>query len=48
MEESNLLIEGQVRNIGLLRRAGGGRLIVVARNDDKLAFFRPLFTKRIP
>jgi hypothetical protein len=48
MGESNLLIEGQVRNIGLLRRAGGGRLIVVARNDDKLAFIRPLFTNRIP
>jgi hypothetical protein len=43
-DESNLVIEGQVRNMGLLRRAGGDRLIVVARNDDKLAFFRPLLT----
>jgi hypothetical protein len=48
MEESNLLIEGQVRNMGLLRRAGGDRLIVVARNDDRLAFIRPLLTNRIP
>jgi hypothetical protein len=48
MGESSLLIEGQVRNMGLLRRAGGDRLIVAARNDDKLAFLRPLLTKRIP
>jgi hypothetical protein len=48
MEETDLLIEGQVRNMGLLRRAGGDRLIVVARNDDRLAFIRPLFTNRIP
>ncbi|MDQ3674252.1 MAG: VCBS repeat-containing protein [Gemmatimonadota bacterium] len=48
MEQSNLGIEGQVRNMGLLRRAGGGRLIVVARNDDKLVFIRPLLTKRTP
>jgi len=40
LEESNLVIEGQVRNVRLLRRAGGDRLIVVARNDDKLAFLR--------
>ncbi len=48
MEESNLVIEGQVRNMGLLRREAGDRLIVVARNDDKLAFFRPLLTDRTP
>jgi hypothetical protein len=48
IEESNLVIEGQVRNMGLLRRAGGDRLIVIARNDDKLAFFRPLLTNRRP
>ncbi len=40
MEESNLEIEGQVRNMGLVRRAGGGRVVVVARNDDKLVFLR--------
>jgi len=42
MEESNLALEGEVRNMGLLRRAAGGRLIVVARNDDKLAFLRAI------
>ncbi len=40
IEGSNLVIEGQVRNMGLLRRAAGDRLVVVARNDDKLAFLR--------
>jgi len=42
MDESNLAIEGQVRSIGVLRRAGGDRLIVVARNDDKLVFLRAI------
>ncbi len=42
MEESNLVIEGQVRDMKLLRRADGSRVIVVARNDDKLGMFRPL------
>ena len=48
MEESGLLIEGQVRGLGVLRRAGGDRLIVVARNDDKLVVLRPLLTNRTP
>jgi len=48
MEESRLRIEGQVRGMGTLRRAGGDRLIVVARNDDKLVFLRPLLTNRTP
>jgi len=42
MERSGLVIEGQVRHMGLLRRADGKRLIVVARNDDKLLVLRPL------
>jgi enediyne biosynthesis protein E4 len=42
MEESNLVIEGQVRDMKPLRHAGGGRLIAVARNDDKLQILRPL------
>jgi len=42
MDESNLGIEGQVRSMGVLRRAGGDRLIVVARNDDKLVFLRAI------
>jgi hypothetical protein len=28
--------------MGLLRQAAGGRLIVVARNNDKLQVLRPL------
>lgn len=46
MEESNLVIEGQVREMKLLRRAGGERLIVVARNGDKLQILRLLSPKR--
>jgi hypothetical protein len=44
MEESNLVIEGQVRDMKPLRAADGGRLIAVARNDDKLQILRPLRT----
>ncbi|MGQ0561793.1 MAG: VCBS repeat-containing protein [Gemmatimonadota bacterium] len=36
METSNLVIDGQVRDLELLQRAGGGRVIVVARNDTTL------------
>src|SRR6266550_2931467 len=42
MERSGLMIEGQVRHIGWLGQADGKRLIVVARNDDKLQVLRPL------
>jgi len=42
MEQSGLLIEGQVRHLGLLRHAGGDRLIVVARNNDRLQVLRAL------
>jgi hypothetical protein len=42
MERSGLLIEGQVRHMGLMRQADGRRLIVVARNNDKLQVLRPL------
>ncbi|MDQ3996317.1 MAG: VCBS repeat-containing protein, partial [Gemmatimonadota bacterium] len=42
MEESNLVIEGQVRDMKPLRHADGGRLIAVARNDDTLRMLRPL------
>jgi hypothetical protein len=44
MEASGLVIEGQVRDLKMLRRAGGGRLIVVARNNGRLQFLRPLHT----
>ena len=42
MERSGLMIEGQVRHIGWLRQADGKRIIVVARNNDKLQVLRPL------
>ena len=42
LEVSNLVIVGQVRDLKLLRRADGGPLIVVARNDDTLQILRPL------
>jgi len=41
MERSGLMIEGQVRHMAWLRRADGSRLIVVARNGDKLQVVRP-------
>jgi hypothetical protein len=44
MEASGLVIEGQVRDLKTLRRAGGGRLIVVARNNGRLQVLRPLHT----
>jgi hypothetical protein len=42
MEESDLLIEGQVRDIKALRLANGGRAVVVARNNDRLQLIRLL------
>ena len=40
MEESNLVIEGQVRDMKALRGPKGERLIAVARNNDKLEILR--------
>jgi len=42
MEQSGLTIDGQVRHMAFLKRAGGGRLIVVARNNDRLGLIRLL------
>lgn len=36
MEESGLDIDGQVRRMAMLRRANGERVMLVARNDDRL------------
>src|SRR2546427_7351329 len=36
IEQSGLAIDGQVRHMALLKRANGERLIVVARNNDRL------------
>jgi hypothetical protein len=41
MERSNIMIDGQVRDIKSLRAANGGTLIVVARNNDKVMLFAP-------
>ena len=40
MEESGVAIDGQVRRFRSLRGAKGQRLIVVARNNDKLEILR--------
>ena len=43
MDRSGLALEGQVRHMAFLKRAGGGgggRLIVVARNNDRLELIR--------
>jgi hypothetical protein len=45
MEDGGVMIEGEVRALALLRAAGGGRLIAVARNDGKLELLRPLSTR---
>lgn len=42
MEASHLVIEGQVRDMKLLRSVDGSPLIVVARNGDALRILRPL------
>ena len=42
MDTSNLVIEGEVRDMKVVRSAGGKRWIVVARNNDKLQVLRPL------
>jgi hypothetical protein len=40
LERDHLVIEGQVRHLAWLRGAGGSRLIVVARNNDRLKLLR--------
>ena len=47
LEESNLIIEGQVRDLEVLRRPNGERVIVVARNNDALQILRPMRTGRV-
>jgi len=41
MERSGLVMEGQVRHIAWLRQTDGRRVIVVARNNDKLQVLLP-------
>jgi hypothetical protein len=40
LSQDGLVLDGQVRHIRALRQAGGARLIVVARNDEKLQVLR--------
>jgi hypothetical protein len=42
LAQSRVVIDGQVRHMRTLRRAGGGHLIAVARNDDTLEMLRVL------
>jgi hypothetical protein len=42
LSKSGLVLEGQVRHIRVVRRATGGSLLVVARNDDKVQVLRIL------
>jgi hypothetical protein len=39
---TDIVIQGQVRDMQLLRRADGKRWVVIARNDDTLQFLGPL------
>ncbi len=41
LERSGVVIDGQVRHMAWLRRADGSRVIVAARNNDKLQVLRP-------
>lgn len=41
LEPSGVLIEGEVRAMERLRHASGGRVVVVARNNDTLRVLRP-------
>jgi hypothetical protein len=41
LEQSDFVVDGQVRDIKSLRAANGTNLIVVARNNDKLMLFAP-------
>jgi hypothetical protein len=48
MEESRLVIDGQVRHMRELRAANGNRYVVVARNDTTLQVLHPLRMGGVP
>jgi len=48
LPESGLVLAGQARHIRVVRQANGGRLIVVARNDDTLQVFRLSLSPSVP
>ena len=43
MEQSGLDIDGQVRGLAFLTRANGERVLVVAKNNDRLQFLRTTY-----
>jgi len=38
-----VMIDGQVRHMEWLKRADGSRVVVVARNNDRLQVMRPAY-----
>ncbi|HEV8355980.1 MAG TPA: FG-GAP-like repeat-containing protein [Gemmatimonadales bacterium] len=46
LEADNLVIEGQARHLGIVRRAGGERVILVARNNGRVQVLRPTVQPR--
>jgi hypothetical protein len=48
MAESSLVIDGQVRDMKLLRGARGQRLVVVARNNEKVMVLRSINSRPGP
>lgn len=48
LQATGVVLDGQVRHMQRLRSATRGRLIVVARNDDRLQLLRPLRTRSAP
>lgn len=42
-ERAGVLIDGQVRDLALVRRAGGAQLVLVARNNERLQILQALF-----
>ena len=43
MERSGVVIDGQVRHMAWLQEADGSRVVVIARNNDRLQVLRPTY-----
>ena len=48
LEAAGFALEGEVRDIEMLRTAAGGRLILVARNNERLQLLKPTADSRQP
>ncbi len=48
MDRSGVVIDGQVRHMGWLKQADGSRVVVVARNNDRLQVLRPTYQAPAP